>query len=263
MVKKMLKRMLNPFWMGLRVDRRGIGPFETRILPPQKRQSVSAKHRHAFTLIELLVVIAIIAILAAMLLPALSQARESGKRAVCVSNMKQIGMAIMMYVDDYDEFFPYGQIDLGGGGNWWYTIPPGINSPYYTTFLGPYTVKGFQAGGGSKVFICPSQTAAKVWSGYLYNWTYLGGGLSQPLPKLSLVSNPSSTVAVIDGAESYTCVYSPGSVVAPTNDYFFPNAARWRHNNGMNVLFVDGHVEWRKRDDRDLNATDDRLWDLN
>jgi prepilin-type N-terminal cleavage/methylation domain-containing protein len=70
-------------------------------------------NRRGFTLIELLVVIAIIAILAAILFPVFAQARESARKTTCLSNMKQLGLGVMMYVQDYDEVFPTA------GANWW------------------------------------------------------------------------------------------------------------------------------------------------
>src|SRR6476469_1207041 len=73
----------------------------------RRRTRMQRTRRSAFTLIELLVVIAIIAILAAILFPVFAQARERARMSACLSNMRQIGSALMMYVQDYDETFPH------------------------------------------------------------------------------------------------------------------------------------------------------------
>lgn len=97
--------------------------------------------RLGFTLIELLVVIAIIAILAAILFPVFAKARESARRASCLSNMKQLGTGIMMYVQDYDEcYMPRRGGGVGNGGHWGYVIQPYVKN--------------------DKLFICPSNTAS-------------------------------------------------------------------------------------------------------
>ena len=116
--------------------------------------------RRAFTLIELLVVIAIIAILAAILFPVFARARENARKASCMSNMKQIGLGVMQYVQDYDEKFPMSRCDKG--------------SVYFGTFenksmpwhlaIQPY-VKSVQ------LFKCPSNTS-NAW----VNWGNTGGG---------------------------------------------------------------------------------------
>src|ERR1700753_3672408 len=81
--------------------------------------------KSGFTLIELLVVIAIIAILAAILFPVFAQAREKARQISCLSNTKQIGLAVMMYVQDYDETYPFA---WGAGGGWYNTCDPYIKS---------------------------------------------------------------------------------------------------------------------------------------
>src|SRR5690554_5460678 len=101
--------------------------------------------KSAFTLIELLVVIAIIAILAAILFPVFARARESARRASCMSNLKQIGLGVMMYVQDYDEKYPMCFDTAPNKGDW-------------GTFLTPY-VKNTQ------VYICPSSSISSYTSG--------------------------------------------------------------------------------------------------
>jgi len=131
--------------------------------------------RSGFTLIELLVVIAIIAILAAILFPVFARAREKARQASCTSNLKQLGLAMLMYVQDYDNCFPDSRVVSGGRWPVWYvpnnymgaahiqnyairiwsdstqTVPDG-----YAAIIGPY-VKNMQ------LFKCPSDTDADRW----------------------------------------------------------------------------------------------------
>src|SRR6185503_13635069 len=116
-----------------------------------------------FTLVELLVVIAVIAILAALLFPVFAQARESARKANCLSNQRQLGAAIAMYTQDYDEQLPNAMNGF-----------PGVNQPggwvYYTAFPANETRRSFDAKQGSiysyvkndQIFVCPSDSQGRA-----------------------------------------------------------------------------------------------------
>ena len=173
--------------------------------------------RRGFTLIELLVVIAIIAILAAILFPVFAQAREKARQTMCLSNTKQIGTGVTLYVQDYDEVFPFsdnfaiiipGSPVQGGYQYWGDAIAP------YVRNGGKSTHPTLQGGTGNygPYQRCPS--TANWWTGYAYNIElgyYPSGQLGSvsPLPNrngvsLAAVNRPADLIVVLDNSVPYS-----------------------------------------------------------
>ena len=118
------------------------------------------RNRRAFTLIELLVVIAIIAILAAILFPVFAQAREKARSISCLSNLKQIGTAAMMYVQDYDETYMAGWGEPDGTTIWRWVLQP------YIQKTGAANVYNGSGTTGASVLVCPSTRIGVTSYGY-------------------------------------------------------------------------------------------------
>ena len=195
------------------------------------------KIRKSFTLIELLVVIAIIAILAAMLLPALSKAREKARAISCVSGMKQIGLAFVMYCQDNNAITPIGYVPAANTGeqvSWQYKLP---------IYIGPqstfWKVKGtYSVPDG--VWHCPSATGYTTnWQyDYTYNANFSNYSKAISVENLKAVhennQGPSVTLAFTECKPNGSCLYNSNT---PSG-----NAVDYRHNNGINIVWADGHV---------------------
>lgn len=198
--------------------------------------------RRGFTLIELLVVIAIIAILAAILFPVFARAREKARQTSCLSNLKQLGLGMVMYAQDYDETFP--RMAFGG----YLDAPPAPEDPtwnlrtqnglWYKTWptsIYPY-VKNIQ------LFRCPSTT-------------YTNNGIAYGIPSRCIDKSGAYVDFFADRSINLAQLVKPSETIMIGEKYggnpqyilsSIYYCMRDDHNEGSNVAFTDGHAKWVK-----------------
>jgi len=232
--------------------------------------------RHGFTLIELLVVIAIIAILAAILFPVFARAREKARQTSCLSNIKQLGLGILMYTSDYDESYPavtWAQSYPAYNGvlGWPLTVQPYLKNwqvgicpsdPDKACFSkdanDEFAKQLLQVGWPGAQLGLTSQQLAQLlpWSyaaNYYLSWTSLGGAQNVHVPFPDAAINQPARVFLLTeygkGSAAWTPLVYGVYYCIPGYNSGTPTG-RWRnssrHNGGRNWVFCDGHAKWNK-----------------
>ena len=211
-------------------------------------KQLSSNHSKFFTLIELLVVIAIIAILAAMLLPALTQAREKARGSQCTNQIKQLGTAVLMYADSYESYFhPHWASQYSYVGvlynEKFFPSPIILRCPSVT--INPYDDwKKLK-----NTTWAPDDDHQRVMD-YGYNYRNLGGNQTTKTGyKFHQIKKPSKSIMVADTVNNYRALNGKYWGYHLLQDYYASDTTSkdrgfvdLRHNNAANVLWVDGHV---------------------
>jgi prepilin-type N-terminal cleavage/methylation domain-containing protein/prepilin-type processing-associated H-X9-DG protein len=230
-----------------------------------RKVTSSRPYKSAFTLIELLVVIAIIAILAAILFPVFGRARENARRSACQSNLKQIGLGIMQYIQDYDEKYPINFHNINGSANGYQDVQ---NERGWAYNIQPYLKS-------QQIFQCPSDSGAIAnyslindisghmnvgYTDYAYNRALGNAATGTPtVVSAAALTFASNTVMIVeapgDNGPSGTSVlggpgggssFGPGLAQGRKDKATDSVGALQRHLDGSHAAFADGHVKWYK-----------------
>ncbi len=227
----------------------------------------TARQTAGFTLIELLVVIAIISILAAILFPVFARARENARRTSCMSNLKQVGLGVMQYVQDNDEYYPYSYQSRTSLGPPWAHISSTADFTSSSTIFWPHFI--FPYTKSMQVFYCPSGRAKGdgVYGHYGVNRLSLTDGGSAAISMAALLSptsiyigmdaglyrlnttdvkNPGAGANYLPGTGPGSAIDLPAITFTSSTSDLDGDYKTGRHFGGVNVMFGDGHVKWLK-----------------
>lgn len=251
-----------------------LGPFAGMRIERRRKSAVHLGTQDGFTLIEALVVAGIIAILAGLILPALSTAKSRGYAIACLNNQRQLTLAWNLYADDYDDYLPYNY----GVSDTEYTIASGKFQNWANNVMSwglePHNTNGVQLARGGlgpycsgvvSPFRCPSDrnlSAAQrdagwrertrsysmnAMVGYAGGYTKYGTNINNPKYRQyfrrSEIANPSGIFVFID--EHPDTIRDGYFLVKPGTGFWFELPAAY-HHRGANVAFADLHVEYRK-----------------